>query len=199
MCRRDLKTESFRGCQFPQSESKDESAGHLVGSRPSAPSFSSSPASELPQLSDSSSKSARQTTNSVTKCASLDSFALWMQVFAHDHFSPRHLVVKPARRLLISGSDQLSTLPAATGVLEWARSVQSAMFCPLPVGKVKSALRTLTVCGRSPKDVHTFCPLILSPALDQYCSSRLTERNICYLNSSSRQPQECSILTAQLE
>lgn len=67
MCRSDLNTESFRGCQAPQSESKEDSAGHLVSSRPSAPSgragpFSSSSASELSQLSDSSSNSARWTT-----------------------------------------------------------------------------------------------------------------------------------------
>lgn len=64
MCRRDLKTDNFRGCQFPQSKCKEKSVGHLVSSRPSAPSgktgaFSSSSASELSQLSDSSSKSAK--------------------------------------------------------------------------------------------------------------------------------------------
>lgn len=66
MCRRDLKTESFGGCQFPQAERKDDSVGQLANPRPSAPSgvteaFSSSSASELSQLSDSSSKSTGQT------------------------------------------------------------------------------------------------------------------------------------------
>lgn len=104
MCRRDLKTDSFRGCQFPQfpqSASKDESVGHLFSSRPSAPSgntgaFSSSSASELSQLSDSSSNSARWMTNTVMKHATHGFLhSLDATVSFHAHFSPRHLMVKP--------------------------------------------------------------------------------------------------------
>lgn len=125
MCRSDLNTESFRGCQAPQSESKEDSAGHLVSSRPSAPSgragpFSSSSASELSQLSDSSSNSAKRTTQ-ISQHAALGSSAPWM---SHDHFSPRHLVVKLTRRLLTSRSGQLATLLAASGALGgWEGSV----------------------------------------------------------------------------
>lgn len=84
MCRRDLKTEGFGGCQLPQAERKDDSAGQLVSSRPSAPSgtaaaFSSSSASELSQLSDSSSKSTGQT-NRYGVCFPLDATArFWGQ------------------------------------------------------------------------------------------------------------------------
>ena len=126
MCRSDLNTESFRGCQAPQSESKEDSAGHLVSSRPSAPSgragpFSSSSASELSQLSDSSSNSAKRTTTQISQHAALGSFIPWM---SHDHFSPRLLVVKLTRRLLTSRSGQLATLLAASGALGgWEQSV----------------------------------------------------------------------------
>lgn len=80
MCRRDLKTESFGGCQLPQAERKDDSAGQGGSSRPSAPSgvtaaFSSSSASELSQLSDSSSKSTGQTNRTGMECFPLDATA----------------------------------------------------------------------------------------------------------------------------
>lgn len=118
MCRSDLNTESFRGCQAPQSESKEDSAGHLVSSRTSAPSdkagpFSSSSASELSQLSDSSSNSARWTTTQISQHAALGSFALWTP----PPLQPGHLVVKPTRRLLTSSSGQLAILLAASGAL----------------------------------------------------------------------------------
>lgn len=109
MCRRDLKMDSFRDCQFPQSASKEESVGHLASSCPSAPSgetgaFSSSSALELSQLSDSSSRSTRGTTKTVMKhAAPLDSFNPWAQESLGDHFSPGYLVVKPTSQLLTSG------------------------------------------------------------------------------------------------
>lgn len=94
MCRRDLNTDSFRGCQFPQSDNKDESVRHLLSSRPSVLSgntgaFSSSSASELSQLSDSSSKSTGEMVRIVTECLSLNVTDLF-----HDHCSPRQCAVK---------------------------------------------------------------------------------------------------------
>ena len=53
------------------------------------------------------------------------SFTLWTP---HNHFSLRHLVVKPTRRLLTSGSGQLAILLAASGALggrEWSVCVLS--------------------------------------------------------------------------
>lgn len=122
MCRRDLKTDSFRGCQFPQSESKEDSAGHLVSSRPSAPSgttgaFSSSSASELSQLSDSSSKSARRTTQTFMNMLPLDPFIPWMQE-GRVRFSTRHLP--------ISGLGQLSYI-----LFSEPRGEQGGLVCLL--------------------------------------------------------------------
>lgn len=134
MCRRDLNTDNFRGCQFPQSKCKEKSVGHLVSSCPSAPSgktgaFSSSSASELSQLSDSSSKSARQMTKRIRECTSLG-FLYSLDAIAslRDHFSPRHLMLTRERKLLISGFGQLSILLVALGALWWARKVRSAVY-----------------------------------------------------------------------
>lgn len=167
MCRRDLKTDSFRGCQFPQSESREESVGRLVSSRPSAPSgktgvFSSS-ASELSQLSDSSSKSARQMTKTVTKRAAPGFLRCpGATVSLHDHFSPRHLWSNP-HWFLVLDSYLYHLLPSAPGGWgQGAGRAQAAVSspqslalhceahtcrtpsCSPSVGKFKPTIRTAT-------------------------------------------------------